>query len=551
MNDQINVSLPRETPPGVPALKSITHADEIRESYAAYLCDESRLGDCRADEVVFAHSEEQVVALMRRADESRKPVTVSGARTGIVGGAVPSGGILLSLENMKRFLGVRWDDERERWCVRVQPGLSLEDLKEILDNRRFEDVSSGLSDEQKRELERFSNESDAWFYPVDPTEKSAHLGGTVATNASGARSFKYGQTRDWVTALRVVLADGTLLSIARGNYITTRGTGFRIQHNGTTLEVPIPDYTSPEVKNTAGYFVQETMDLIDIFIGSEGTLGVITELELALARKPTFVMAGIAFFQTEEDAVRFVRAARENRSKNGNLIDPVALEYFDAYSLTLLREKRDHGGGHTSIPPFSDTAKAAVYFEQGGDEKDVEVFYAEYEALLNECNGSVNRTWGSLNDKEIERMTAFRHALPEAINTIVGQRQKDHPSIHKVSTDFVVPASRLVEMIRYQRETLDKEGFEYAVFGHIGENHLHLNILPRDEEELKRAKVCYLDFAAKAVEFGGTVSGEHGIGKLKTPLLRMMYSAEAVEQMKTMKAALDPFGLLGPGNLFT
>lgn len=548
MIDVIRPSEPYEDAPDTPPMKSVRSSDEIRESYAAYLCDESRITDGKADEVVFPHSEKQVVSVMRRAYGERKPVTVSGARTGIVGGAVPSGGILLSLEFLNRFMGIRWDEKKDRWCVRVQPGLSLEALKEILDHRRFEDALSCLRGEQKVAIERFAEESDRWFYPIDPTEKSAHLGGTVATNASGARSFKYGQTRRWVVALRVVLADGTLMSLRRGMFVDD--SGFRIKKSGSIIDVPTPAYQMPQVKNAAGYFIQNPMDFIDFFIGSEGTLGVITEVELALERKPQFVMSGVAFFPSEADAIRFVLLARAKRAENGSLVDPIALEYFDATSLQLLREKRDHGGASVTIPPFSDEAKAAVYFEHGGEEKDLEVFYAEYEALLNRCNGSADETWGSMNDKEIHRMTVFRHTVPEVINTIIGQRQKECPKLHKVGTDFVVPDAHLEEMIRFQRRLLDEGGFEYAVFGHIGENHLHVNILPNDEEELKRAKMLYLEFAQKAVSFGGTVSGEHGIGKIKKQLLEITYSPTALEEMRKVKFAFDPQGLLCPGNLF-
>ena len=146
-------------------------------------------------------------------------------------------------------------------------------------------------------------------------------------------------------------------------------------------------------------------------------------------------------------------------------------------------------------------------------------------------------------------MTSFRHALPEAINTIIGQRQKTCPRLHKVGTDFVVPDAHLEEMILFQRSLLDDGGFEYAIFGHIGENHLHVNILPRNEDELIRAKEIYMDFARKAIAYGGTVSGEHGIGKLKKQLLKLMYAPDDIEKMKALKSTLDPKGILNPGNL--
>lgn len=546
MNHVIYPTAPYEELPNIPTLKIIRSKKEIEESYAAYLMDESRLPGGHADGLVFAHSEKQVVEVLRQVSISRMPVTVSAGRTGIVGGAVPSGGILLSLENMNRFLGARWDDENSCWCVRVQPGLSVENLQNILKEKDFAHALSLLKGGAREDIERFSMESDCWFYPPDPTEKSAHLGGTVATNASGARSLKYGQTREFVVSLRVVLADGNLLSVQRGVHVATSEKSFHIQKEKGVVEVPIPSYRFPKVKNTSGYYVNRPMDFIDFFIGSEGTLGVITEMELALRRKPEFILCGVAFFSSEDKAIKFIKLIREKKE----MIEPTALEYFDPHSLQLLKERRDQAGQTPSIPPFPEYAQAAVYFEQEGKEEDVEKIYAGYDALLCECGTSMEETWGGMDEKELGRMTDFRHALPEAVNTIVGQRQKSCSELHKVGTDFVVPDSGLEQMIYIYRSTLDAEKLEYVIFGHIGENHLHLNILPRNTEELDKAKKLYLEFAREAVSMGGTVSGEHGIGKIKKSLLRIMYTQNVIDEMQKVKESIDPEAILGPGNLF-
>jgi D-lactate dehydrogenase (cytochrome) len=292
------------------------------------------------------------------------------------------------------------------------------------------------------------------------------------------------------------------------------------------------------------------MDIVDYFIGSEGTLGVVTEIELILRKRPAFVLSMVAFFPSEADAVRFVILAREGRSGPKRSVDPAALEYFDAFSLGLLTQKRKQEGSSSSIPPFPESAGAAVYFEEETKEEDLDRLLLEYETMLTGCHASSDQAWCGMDRKELGKMAVFRHALPEVINTIIGQRQKQFPRLHKIGTDFVVPDRHLEDMLRFYRENLDKAGFEYAVFGHIGENHLHVNILPSDENALDRAKVLYQDFAVKAVSFGGTVSGEHGIGKIKKALLSCMYSEKDILEMKRVKQALDPGGVLNRGNLW-
>ncbi|MBN2416913.1 FAD-binding oxidoreductase [bacterium] len=543
-------TVPARDLPDCDPLRRIDGAAEILESYAPYLTDESRIGGSGVDVIVFPRSEKQVCEFMRTMSAAGTPVTVSGARTGIVGGAVPSGGALLSLENMSRFLGVRRDDEADRWCVRVQPGLSLDGLRELLESGSLNELSGCITDTEKEAFSRFAAESEHWFYPVDPTEKSAHIGGTVATNASGGRSYKYGQTRVWVTGLRVVLAGGAVLALRRGAYVQEKGPFLVETEEGGGLEIPVPDYSLSGIKNAAGYYVSRPMDLIDYFIGSEGTLGIITEVELALQKKPEFTFAAVAFFPAEKDAVDFVKEVRTAQAGGSASVHPSALEYFDGASLDLLRNKREADGAGSHIPPFSDSAGTAVFFEQECREQDLDEVVMAWEEILTRCRSSIDETWGAMTEKEREQITEFRHALPESVNTLIGQRQKEVPGLHKVGTDFAVSDERLDDVMNLYRTVLDGAGVEYAVFGHIGENHLHVNILPRNTEELKTAKALYRDMAEKVVAMGGTVSGEHGIGRIKKPLFQVMFSGKDIAEMRKVKDALDPQGILNPATLF-
>lgn len=550
MNTVLHPVKPYNELPDTPPVRMVRSPEKITDSFTDYLVDESRVPGGQAEELVFAYSEKQVVDTLKRAYTSGMPMTVSAGRTGIVGGAVPQGGMLLSLESMNGFLGARWDEVRKCWCVQVEPGLTIADLKKILDKKQFENPISVLNGAPKEQLKTFSQESDSWFYPPDPTEQSAHLGGTVVLNSSGARSFKYGQTRPFVTGLRVVLADGTLLDIPRGTFISTPDKGFILERKKDKMIIPIPSYQSPEIKNAAGYFIRHPMDFIDFFIGSEGTLGVITAIELALVPKPELMLRYVAFFHAESDALDFVQSIKKRSNNKSDTISPSALEYFDVYSLDLLRRKRAGEGSKSTIPAFPDYARAAVYLEQEGGNDDLENYCSAYLELLAECNASGEDTWGAIQKAEMEKISQFRYAVPEEINSIIVDRQRTCPEIHKIGTDFSVPDDALVPMLETYHSYLDKENLDYAIFGHIGDNHLHVNVLPRDAEELTKAKELYLEFARKAVSYGGTVSGEHGIGKIKKALLPIMYSLKSIKEMKQVKKGLDPKNILGPGILF-
>jgi D-lactate dehydrogenase (cytochrome) len=530
-------------------MQTVCTREEIRENYSDYITDESRLPGGWADEIVFPYSERQIVRTMQRAFSSETPVTLSAGRTGIVGGAVPTGGILVSFERMDRFLGARWDEATDAWIVRVQPGMSIQRLENILNSKNFNDVIHQDDDDRGEAMHRFTEESDSWFYPPDPTERTAKLSGTVATNASGARSFKYGQTRDYVYGLRIVLVDGTVLQVSRGDFISTPDKGFVIQKSDGSITVPIPVYKEPGVKNVAGYYINNPMDFIDYFIGSEGTLGVISEVELKLVRRPEFILGGVAFFSAEKGALEFIENIRRIKTSPDRRLDPSVLEYLDDRALNILRIKRSREGSTSVIPSFPQDATACIYFEQEGKNSDLEFFCLEYANLVSESGGNGDETWGGFDEKERRKMAAFRHAVAEEINVLISERKRGCPEIHKVGTDLVVPEG-LENLLQTFHSKLESKNLEYVIFGHIGENHLHVNVLPRDLRELNIAKALTTEFAELAISMGGTVSGEHGIGKMKKHLLKTMFGNDAIAEMKRVKRAFDPKSLLNRGNLW-
>src|SRR6266545_2199406 len=300
-----------------------SNPDEIQ----SFLADASHMRGGHAERVVFPESTEEVAEVLCAATRDKTSVTVSGAGTGTVGGRIPFAGIVLATDKLKQIKSL----------VHEGPGGSA-----------VAEAGVRLSD-----LQRFV-ESEDLFYPPDPTERSCFLGGTVATNASGARTFRYGPTRNYVRRLKIALATGEVIDLRRGELKADSSGRIRIPlPGGGMVEAQLPTYRMPRTrKHASGYYVAPGMDVLDLFIGSEGTLGVILEVEVALLPKPKGLLSGVVFFASEERLLAFVSEARErslnSRARNVNVassmrddedIDARALEYFDIESLKFLRQR--------------------------------------------------------------------------------------------------------------------------------------------------------------------------------------------------------------------
>jgi D-lactate dehydrogenase (cytochrome) len=532
-------------------MKQVYTQEKILTEYPDYLGDESKVTAEGADAIAWPENEQDVIAVIAEARKNRWPLTVSAARTGIVAAAVPiCGGMILSMSafSMPKRLG--YESETEKWYLVVEPGMLLVGIQECLENYFcfYRDI---LPEESIKIIDTLKGEGRQLFYPPDPTELSAAIGGTAATNASGARTFKYGPTRKYIRRLRVVLADGNILDIRRGEIRAGEDGMIHIPQGSAksnpdkSYDIPAPSYNMPHTKHCAGYYSAPGMDLIDLFIGSEGTLGVITEIEIELLERTKELISILAFFPDEKNALKYVRDMRSGASSN--VLDVEALEYFDINSLQLLREHKAQGA--SELPDIPE-AGAAVYTEISFAGDELEGAYDIIDSYL-QCSGSsVDTAWAGLEPAEIKKMKLFRHTVPETINQIIGQRKKDMPELHKIATDLAVPDGKLEEMVETYHTRLQNTGLQYAIFGHAGNNHLHVNMMPKNEEELAIAEELYDVFARKAVDLGGTVAAEHGIGKLKKPFLKYLFGEEGLTQMKAIKFALDPENMLGRGTLF-
>ena len=490
-----------------------------------YLHDESRSTGF-ADSISFPTTEADVIEVVNAIRAQGGSITIQGARTGITGGAVPNGGHILSLQRMNAISGIERDAAAGTATITVQPGALLQDIYRAV-------------------------ESEGLFFPPDPTETSASIGGAVACNASGAMSHYYGPTRRWIRSIRLVLSDGSVLAIARGEH-RAQGRAFSLTtDSGRTISGQLSAYTQPPVKSAAGYYVADDMDLIDLFIGMEGTLGVVTEAELLLISRPTAVLGLTAFLPSEEAALQFVRALRGDVGGSAGSVRPVAIEYFDRDALELLRRMKAENPAFEKVPALRPHFDTAIYAEfHGEDEEMAEEAMLQVLDPLTAVGGSDEDTWVGITPRDLEPLKAFRHAVPEAVNLLIAERKRDVPSLTKVGTDMSVPDARLGPAMAMYRADLVEAGLESVIFGHISDNHVHVNVLPHNLDEYERAKAIYYAWAERVVAWGGSVSAEHGIGKLKVALLRLMYGDRGIAQMRELRARFDPDGVFNPGNLF-
>jgi D-lactate dehydrogenase (cytochrome) len=510
------------------------------EAIQSYFADASNLAGGRAARVLLPESCEETAAALASATRDGTHVTIAGAGTGVVGGRVPLGGVVISTERLNRIGEIVLED-----------GDGKSGGGEECGGHATAGAGVVLSDFQRETRAR------GLLYPPDPTEASCFLGGTVATNASGARTFKYGPTRAYVRRLKIALAKGDILDLRRGEiFADAEGRVSVPLIGGRSIEARLPSYTMPATrKHAAGYYVAQGMDLIDLFIGSEGTLGVVTEIEVSLLPRPEGVLSGVVFFKAEEDLLAFVREARERSlrtrvesvadktssssgSANPNEVelDARALEYFDVESLRFLRER---------YPLVPLRAACAVFFEQETTiETEVRLMGA-WLSLLERHGALVDDSWFGTNVHDRAEMRAFRHALPVMVNEWLARRGQ-----RKVSTDMAVPDDAFPQMLEFYKVSLRESRLQYVIFGHIGDNHVHVNILPRDDVEAFAARELYMRFIRRAVSLGGTVSAEHGVGKIKREYMRELYGDTHLREMAELKRAFDPACVLGRGNIF-
>jgi glycolate oxidase len=417
------------------------------------------------DAVVFPGTTNEISEIVRLANQHRFPVIPRGAGSGFTGGSVPvQRGVVLSLERMNRIIEI---DEADLVAV-VEPGV----------------VTGQLHRETSRK---------GLFFPPDPASMEfSTIGGNVAECAGGMRAFKYGVTRDYVLGLEVVLPDGEIL-----------------QTGGRTI------------KNVVGY------DLMRLFVGSEGTLGIITKITLKLIPLPGARGTIQAFFGALEDAGRAISRVLEAR------IFPSAMELVDRASLECVAKTRNLD--------FPREAQAMLLIEVDGPKVAIsELIHAVQEVCADFAPLSIR---ASCDETEAEALWAVRRAISPSLARI-------RP--HRLNEDIVVPRSRLPEVIMRVQAIAKDHQIPIATFGHAGDGNLHVAVLHdrANRHETSRAEAALETVMRTTLELGGSISGEHGIGTSKAAFLPLEVSEVSLELMKRIKGLLDPNGVLNPGKIF-
>ena len=505
---------------------------------AAFLEDAAYYPGGHAPAVVFPRDEAQLASVVRRADA----ILPVGAQSSLTGGATPMGEVVLSLSKLTSIA------EPASTHVTVQPGVTLTSLRETL-------TAAGKT------------------YPPVPTYEGATVGGIVSTNAAGAATFKYGTTRDWVRGLTVMLACGELLDLERGHVHAVDGR-FEIETADGTITVPVPTYRMPDVpKRSAGYHAAPDMDLIDLFIGSEGTLGVVTSVTLdVLPYRPETCLLLITL-DDESQAVRVASRLRDasiqtRRSGDRNGLDVVAIEHMDHRCLELLREEGAARRTRVTVPDSAAVAllaqvelrpgtTAAQVHQDVGLAPSVEAPDSPIVRLcrLLEAEALLEATELALpgDHTRATELLAFREAVPDAVNRRVGiAKHTVDDTIEKTAADIIVPYPRFTETLSLFRAAFESRGLDHAIWGHISDANLHPNVLPQTREDVRRGQDAILECGREVIRLGGCPLAEHGVGRnpVKQALLRQLYDDTGIEQMRAVKRALDPEGTLAPGVLF-
>ena len=577
--------------------------EEINQYNINYLTDESRLKGT-ADYIIFCETEDDVKNAVKEAGKRGFGITVQGARTGITGGAVPvrdgnegtaantegdsfsrkkssegkrllsvlKGAAVLNLGKMKQVLSIL--EAENGYRIKAGPGLTLTEIEGILKGEVF-DVSL-LDDESKQNLDKIKKRK--YFFPPDPIEKSASIGGVCANCASGSRSFYYGSARKYITSLDIVLADSSDLHLERGGiwpeYYNSGGSHsdeglpdypqgcefhdeaaqdgkplISILNNEQSIKGDIPELYKPDCKNAAGLYSVNDMDLIDLFVGSEGILGIIASVEFLVIPEPAFV-SGILIFPSDIkinlDLSEYFKSLNSDSSFIG--VKTAAVEYFDRNALSLVSAYIKEGLFKNLFPFSENNRGGALYVEFHSGNKDsgeriLESIYIE----LRKRGIDENAVFVSDGEGDLLRMKDFRHSVPESVNMTIDRIRKQGNDITKLGTDLAVPDKYFRELFNIYCRDLETSGLESAVFGHIGNSHLHVNILPRNIDEYKKGKQLVKKWVEKAVSMRGSVSAEHGTGRLKKEYLEMMYGKEELEKIAYIKSLFDPGYVLNRG----
>lgn len=515
----MNVIRPQYPEPNT-EYERVTDPAVIADRFSSYLSDESKLRGEVPQSISLPQTVEQLSDVLASHHAANQPTAISARRTGVVGGCVPFGRTnLVSLERLNGVLGSGTDEKTGEPYLSVLSGTQLSTIDEYL--------AANLP---------------GWYYPVDPTCRDAAIGGNISTNAAGMRSFFYGSTRKWVRGLSVVLSDGGVINFRRGE-VTAEGGRLKIEARNGLREFLGRPIRVPDTKHSIGYHFSDGVDLADIFVAAEGTLGAIAAAEIRLAPRPRKRLYYLQFFNDQSAAFNF--AAKIQSAP----LSILAVEFLDSRSLAIAAT---HPGRQAARalqalrPEFNGAVFLDIMLDSDADlDRAHDLLAAEAAA----AGADIDQSIAGGEDRDLAEIKTLRHAIPEMINKLVAKRKLDIPRLHKYSTDMAVPITARAEIFAFYERVLGKLGLDFFIFGHFGSGHLHVNVVPKSEKELDDFLAVYLDFGREVIRLGGSVAGEHGIGRVKKEFLKLQYTAQELETLRGIRTFFDPNWLLNPGVL--
>ena len=464
------------------------------DTYHEYLKDESKMRGA-ADSISFPESEAEIGNILQVMRENRMPVTIQGGKTGVVGSAVPSRGHIMNLSHMNKVKSFFIAEEGEAF-LRVEPGLTLKELRKAMDRLAA---------------------PKAFFWPPDPSESTATVGGIASTDATGICFHLYGKSASYISGIRVMNAEGSIRDLKRGQgAIVIDG---------------------------------ESKDLLDIYLGGEGMYGVITELTLRLIPKPREIWGIGFFFEDREDGMSFSDQLQAT-SFEVQAAKIAAIEYLDDTIITALKMNKNRLTKLKHIPDVATHIAAMVYVEIHGDQEEANEEIADALMMIgSSCNGDPDQTWAFSGEPEIDKMKNLLHAAAETAILHIENVRSEDPRITKLGIDISLAGDGLKTWVSRIEKTLQKENLQAAYWGHMGSGRLHIDILPGSYGEFVKGKALFETWAERFPAALGTAVTSYGIGKLKKSIFLKTVSKAHIEELHQLKKQLDRHNLWNPGNM--
>ena len=466
----------------------------MAETYHEYLKDESKMRGAAAS-ISFPESEAEIGNILQVMRENQMPVTIQGGKTGVVGSAVPSRGHIMNLSHMNKVKSFFIAGEGKAF-LKVEPGITLNELRKAIDRL----------DTPK-----------AFFWPPDPSETTATVGGIASTDAQGSCFHLYGKSVSYVSGIRVMNAEGSIRDLKRGQGA--------IVING------------------------ESKDLLDVYMGAEGMYGVITELTLRLIPKPSEIW-GIGFlFEDREDGMCFSdQLIATSFEVQGAKI--AAIEFLDQTIINALEMHKNNMTRLKHIPDVATRIAAIVYVEIHGDQQEAIEEIAESLVMIGSSfNVDPDKTWAFSGEPEIDKMRDLLHAAAEIAILHIEKVRSEDPRITKLGLDISLEGDGLKTWVSRIEKTLQKENLKAVYWGQMGSNRLHIDILPGSYGEFVKGKALFETWAERFPAPLANAITSYGIGKLKKSIFLKTVSKAYIEELLQLKKQLDEHNLWNPGNM--